>query len=95
MFYPRRSRRPFEVLLFRPESGGWEVDRTVRRRSRVAARVTARKLLAPRAAQVTRYTYHEEARRLWLADVYAPGGTHESLEAERIIVPSVGEIGVW
>lgn len=87
--------RPFEILMFRPDATGSEAVRTVRRRSRVAARVTARKLLAPHARHCTRATWHQAGRYLWTADIWAPGGTHETIEAERIEGPSVADVGAW
>lgn len=87
-------RRRFEVLLYRPEWNCSVAVRTVRVRSLVRARAVARRLLAPHVYQTTRALYHYSARYLWTANVYKPGGRAEGYEAERVLVPSVGELGI-
>ncbi len=88
-------RRNHEVVLFSADMSEPSAARVVRRRGLVSARVTAKKLLAPHLRLTTRALYHHDARYLWTATIYLPGGRHESHEAERKIVPSVGEVGVW
>ena len=86
-------RHNHEILLFSSDPLACEAVRVVRCRSLVAARATTKKLLAPHTRQTTRARYHQDARYLWTASIVLPGGRHESHEAERVVVPSVGELG--
>lgn len=92
-----RRRPAHEVLLFPPRGG--EATKIVRCRSLVAARAISKALLRPHARTTTRALYHEDARRLWTTTIVKPVASelprrrYEGHEAERIIVPSCGELG--
>lgn len=94
-------RRFHEVLLFSPRSDEPEPKRTLKVRSLVAARAVAKVWLRPHVRTTTRALYHWDARYLWSVTIVKPTAAelprdrYEIHEAERVIVPSVGEVGVW
>ena len=90
------KRRPVLVTLCTYRYGeGFEVARVLRRRSRLFALVTAKRLLP--VVETTRYpdVYHRAVQRAPFCDLVYSARRPERVESEVRIVPSVGEVGVW
>ena len=90
------KRRPVLVTLCTYRYGeGFEVARVLRRRSRLFALVTAKRLLP--VVETTRYpdVYHRAVQRAPYCKVARGARRPEQVDPEVRIVKSVGEVGVW
>ena len=89
-------RLSFTVSLFVYVWGthGFDAVRTVRHRSRLAARVTAKRLLTPHVVRTTNDCYHRDVSRGAFAEVTRGALRAETVSAEIRVERSVGELGV-